>query len=152
MKLTIRDPQDHWPAVTLEFDPHTESGLVVWNRRFADGTLAPSGEDLHPGWDLADHDPDINSYNHFHGVAVGYSNNDQDSRLSNTDSSRAVSGANRAGSTSDSVAIMAIAWLGGADDRDRLGQRGGSASGGLAPAGRGDGTNLKSQPTRLISG
>jgi hypothetical protein len=42
--LTISDPQDRWPAVTLEIDPRKESELVVWNRRFADGTLAPSGE------------------------------------------------------------------------------------------------------------
>ena len=44
VKLTISDPQDRWPAVTLEFDPRKESELVVWDRRFADGTLAPSGE------------------------------------------------------------------------------------------------------------
>ncbi|MBI5933802.1 MAG: hypothetical protein HY867_08850 [Chloroflexi bacterium] len=44
MNLTIRDPQDRWPAVTLEFDPRKESELVIWDRRFADGTLAPSGE------------------------------------------------------------------------------------------------------------
>ena len=44
VKLTISDPQNHWPAVTLEIDPRKESELVVWDRRFADGTLAPSGE------------------------------------------------------------------------------------------------------------
>lgn len=44
VKLTINDPQNRWPAVTLEFDPRKESELVVWDRRFADGTLAPSGE------------------------------------------------------------------------------------------------------------
>jgi len=44
VKLTISDMQDRWPAVTLEIDPRRESELVVWNRRFADGTLAPSGE------------------------------------------------------------------------------------------------------------
>ena len=44
VKLTISDPQDRWPAVTLEIDPRNESELVIWDRRFADGTLAPSGE------------------------------------------------------------------------------------------------------------
>lgn len=44
VKLTISDPQKRWPAVTLEFDPRKESELVIWDRRFADGTLAPSGE------------------------------------------------------------------------------------------------------------
>lgn len=44
VNLTISDQQDRWPAVTLEFDPHKESELVVWDRRFADGTVAPSGE------------------------------------------------------------------------------------------------------------
>lgn len=44
VKLTISDPQDRWPVVTLEVDPRKESELVVWDRRFADGTLAPSGE------------------------------------------------------------------------------------------------------------
>jgi len=44
VKLTIRDPQGRWPMVILEFDPRMESELVNWNRRFADGTLAPSGE------------------------------------------------------------------------------------------------------------
>lgn len=44
VKLTISDPQDRWTAVTLEIDPRKESELVVWDRRFADGTLAPSGE------------------------------------------------------------------------------------------------------------
>lgn len=44
VKLTIYDPQDRWPAVTLEIDPRKESELVIWDRHFADGTLAPSGE------------------------------------------------------------------------------------------------------------
>lgn len=44
VKLTIRDPQARWPAVMLEFDPRKESELVIWDRRFADGTFAPSGE------------------------------------------------------------------------------------------------------------
>lgn len=44
VKLTISDPQNRWPAVTLEIDPRKESEKVVWDRRFADGTLAPSGE------------------------------------------------------------------------------------------------------------
>jgi len=44
VKLTISDPQDRWPTVTLEIDPRKQSESVVWDRRFADGTLAPSGE------------------------------------------------------------------------------------------------------------
>jgi len=44
VKLTINDPQNRWPAVTLEIDPRKESELVVWDRHFADGTLAPSGD------------------------------------------------------------------------------------------------------------
>jgi hypothetical protein len=44
VKLTISDPQNRWPAVTLEVDPRKKSELVVWDRRFEDGTLAPSGE------------------------------------------------------------------------------------------------------------
>lgn len=44
VKLTISDPQKRWPAVTLEIDPRKESELVIWDRRFADGALAPSGE------------------------------------------------------------------------------------------------------------
>jgi hypothetical protein len=43
VKLTISDPQDRWPAVMLDFDPRKKSEIVIWNRRFADGTLAPSG-------------------------------------------------------------------------------------------------------------
>ena len=43
VKLTISDLQNRWPAVTLEIDPRKESELVIWDRRFADGTLAPSG-------------------------------------------------------------------------------------------------------------
>lgn len=46
VKLTIRDPQDRWPTVRLEIDPRKESELVIWDRRFADGILAPSGEYL----------------------------------------------------------------------------------------------------------
>lgn len=103
------------------------------------------GEDIHPGWRLADHDTDTNSYHHFHNAAFGYSDNDQDSCLSNTYSGCAVSRANGAGSTPDSVAALAIAWFGGADDRDRICQRGEPAPGGLAPAGRSDPTNLGTQ-------
>jgi len=44
VKLTISDPQNRWPGVSLEIDPRKESELVIWDRSFADGTLAPSGE------------------------------------------------------------------------------------------------------------
>ena len=38
------DPQSHWPAVVMEFDPEKVPDSISWNRKFADGTLAPSGE------------------------------------------------------------------------------------------------------------
>jgi len=44
VQVTIRDPQNHWPAVVMNFDPNKISFPVKWDRRFADGTLAPSGE------------------------------------------------------------------------------------------------------------
>lgn len=44
VKLTISDPQDRWPALILEYNPRKIPEVVFWNRRFADGTLAPSGE------------------------------------------------------------------------------------------------------------
>ncbi len=44
IQVMIRDPQNRWPAVKLEFNPGKNSYLVNWDRRFGDGTLAPSGE------------------------------------------------------------------------------------------------------------
>lgn len=44
VQVTIRDPQNRWPAVVLNFDPDKGTDSISWNRRFADGTLAPSGE------------------------------------------------------------------------------------------------------------
>ncbi len=44
IQVTIRDPQKRWKEVVLDFDPGKNSYLVKWDRRFADGTLAPSGE------------------------------------------------------------------------------------------------------------
>jgi hypothetical protein len=44
IQVTIRDPQKRWKEVVLEFDPGRNSYLVKWNRRFADGTVAPPGE------------------------------------------------------------------------------------------------------------
>jgi len=44
IRLTIRDPQNRWPAVRLNFDPGKNSYIVKWDRRFGDGTLAPVGE------------------------------------------------------------------------------------------------------------
>ncbi len=46
IQVTIRDPQERWPPVILEFDPEGNSYSVNWDRRFGDGTLAPSGEYL----------------------------------------------------------------------------------------------------------
>jgi len=44
IQVTIRDPQNRWPAVRLNFDPGKNSYPVKWDRRFANGMLAPSGE------------------------------------------------------------------------------------------------------------
>lgn len=44
IQVTIQDPQKRWKEVTLDFDPGRNSYIVKWDRRFADGTLAPIGE------------------------------------------------------------------------------------------------------------
>ena len=44
VKVTISDPQSRWPGVVMEFVPNKVPGSISWNRHFADGTLAPSGE------------------------------------------------------------------------------------------------------------
>jgi len=44
LKVTIRDPQNRWPAAILNFDSVKNSYPVNWDRRFGDETLAPSGE------------------------------------------------------------------------------------------------------------
>ncbi|GER78870.1 conserved hypothetical protein [Candidatus Denitrolinea symbiosum] len=44
VKVTIRDPQNRWPALVLNFDPGKVPDSISWDRRFADGTLAPSEE------------------------------------------------------------------------------------------------------------
>jgi hypothetical protein len=44
IQVTIRDPQNRWSAVTMDFDTEKASSLVKWDRRFADGIMAPSGE------------------------------------------------------------------------------------------------------------
>ena len=43
VKVVISDPQYRWPEVVLIFDPKKIPASVSWDRRFADGTLAPSG-------------------------------------------------------------------------------------------------------------
>ena len=43
VKVVISDPQHRWPEVVLNFDPEKVPAAVSWDRRFADGTLAPSG-------------------------------------------------------------------------------------------------------------
>jgi hypothetical protein len=40
--LTILDPQNRWPKIEIPFDEHYPR-TVSWDRRFADGTIAPSG-------------------------------------------------------------------------------------------------------------
>lgn len=44
IKVTISDPENRWPSVVLRYDPNTTSSDVSWDRRFPDGTLAPSGK------------------------------------------------------------------------------------------------------------
>jgi hypothetical protein len=46
IQVTIRDPQKLWKEVMLNFDPGWNSYTVKWDRRFADGMLAPAGEYL----------------------------------------------------------------------------------------------------------
>jgi hypothetical protein len=44
VEVTIRDMQARWPSVVLEFDPDEIQDAIAWDRRFADGTLAPAGQ------------------------------------------------------------------------------------------------------------
>lgn len=44
VRVTISDPQNRWPAVLMDFDPDKVPASVSWDRHFADGTLAASGE------------------------------------------------------------------------------------------------------------
>lgn len=46
VEVTIRDPQNRWTALVMELKPGKTSYPVKWDRRFGDGTLAPSGEYL----------------------------------------------------------------------------------------------------------
>lgn len=41
-RIVISDPQNRWPKVVINFD-ETYPGVIQWDRRFADGILAPSG-------------------------------------------------------------------------------------------------------------
>ncbi|MBI3175241.1 MAG: hypothetical protein HYZ25_16060 [Chloroflexi bacterium] len=44
VQVTITDGLRRWPEVTLSYDPKHIPVSVSWDRRFSDGTLAPSGE------------------------------------------------------------------------------------------------------------
>jgi hypothetical protein len=44
VQVTISDVQNRWPAVVLAYDPERIPGSLSWDRHFADGALAPSGE------------------------------------------------------------------------------------------------------------
>jgi hypothetical protein len=44
VRIKISDRGNRWPAVVLEYDPNKVPGAVSWDRRFANGILAPSGE------------------------------------------------------------------------------------------------------------
>jgi hypothetical protein len=43
IKVTISDPEGRWPSVVLTYNSDTTSSDVTWDRRFSDGTVAPSG-------------------------------------------------------------------------------------------------------------
>lgn len=43
IKVTISDPKGRWPSVVLIYSPDTTLFDLTWDRRFPDGTLAPSG-------------------------------------------------------------------------------------------------------------
>lgn len=44
VRITIRDSQGRWPEVVQEYSLRNLPESIAWNRRFGDGTLAPSGE------------------------------------------------------------------------------------------------------------
>lgn len=44
VRMTISDAGNRWLEVVVNFKPDKVPGSVTWDRRFADGTLAPSGE------------------------------------------------------------------------------------------------------------
>ena len=44
IQVTIQDSKKRWKDVVLDFDPGRNSYSVKWDRRFADGTVAPAGE------------------------------------------------------------------------------------------------------------
>jgi hypothetical protein len=44
LRVTIRDSQGRWPAMVQDYSMRQVPSTITWNRKFADGTLAPSGE------------------------------------------------------------------------------------------------------------
>jgi hypothetical protein len=44
LKMTIRDPDNRWPALEMDLDPTQIPGSVSWDGRFADGTRPPAGD------------------------------------------------------------------------------------------------------------
>ncbi|MBX3038600.1 MAG: hypothetical protein KF758_16940 [Anaerolineales bacterium] len=44
VQVTIQDPQNRWAEVVMELNPNRSNFSISWDRRFADGTVAPSGE------------------------------------------------------------------------------------------------------------
>lgn len=110
------------------------------------------GENLHPGWGLANHDTDFHPNKHLYDVAFYHSNENQDTRLSHACGGAPISCADHTNYTTDSMAALAGSWIGDADDRGRLRQRSGLAPAGPAPAGRGAGTNIQAKPNELIPG
>ena len=44
VRLKISDRQNRWPAVVVEYDQDEVPEQVVWDQRFGNGVLAPSGE------------------------------------------------------------------------------------------------------------
>jgi hypothetical protein len=54
LRITIRDTLGRWPAVMQEYSMRNAPKGISWNRKFADGTLAPSGEYevIAEAWDI----------------------------------------------------------------------------------------------------
>lgn len=44
VQVTIHDTQNRWAEVVLDLNPNRSTFSISWDRRFADGTVAPSGE------------------------------------------------------------------------------------------------------------
>jgi len=129
VQVTIRDPQNRWPAVVMSFDPDKSTESISWNRRFAAGTLAPSGEypvvavacDIH---DLCGHDTGIIV---IPTMATSTATTTPSPTATITMTPRATFTATQNPATPTPVLVvssMAIAWFVGFVSRDCFGKRG----------------------------